>query len=731
MKQQQVLCDFSRGELSRFFRGRFDLPIYAQGVAEMTNCIPIMPAGFTLRPGLRRIGDFKNTGRVLLVPFIISDTLSYDLEFGPSYLRFWKNNARLESMGSPIEVATPYSATDLPYLQFAQDANTLIIAAGTGLHPLKSLILSGADTFTFGDLAITGNAGLLPFQGAGNYPRSIGIHDGRLYAASSLNDPQDIWASRPFLYGNFTFFDTITNISKQLREPSFLFDGTTANGNTTVSGIDAADIAEMKAGDRITGPGIPGKDKETFAGATTAGSPIISNVSSSVIARLAAGEVLGGTSIPNATILSFGANSITLDQNATATTLAGTFERAEIRTYIQSVGASSIVLTRAATASATVTLTKGWPDPTKPDYQNVTTTRDIITDSNAIHQTIACDQNDEIIWLAAGRDLIIGTRSGERRIPAGTTANNFEARRETAYGSARIQPFMLNEAVIFVSGDRKGAREYFYLDTQGAYQSPELSFSASHILAGLVREVDYQNNPLPIAWFLLETGILIGCVYSRTYGFAAWFRVQTTGTIESIAVTSTSGDDVLKVAVNRGGVRSFEYLVPLFSVNDHLDGSATAVKAAGGITGISWISGAARVVYQGKAYDVTVTAGAAALPAAIPDGATVLVGLPFTGTVELMPIQAQSRTGTAQLDAKLLGPAKIRVLDSYPFKLGPEKAAPTKLETTKLPGPASADIAVPVWGQVSTEAQLVIIQDSSLDLTVLVVKATVDAGGGG
>lgn len=659
MKQNQVLTDFSRGELSRFFSGRFDLPIYGQGVAEMTNAIPIMPAGFTYRPGFHHVGSLKGTGRVFLFPFIISESLAYDLEFGPTYLRFWKNNTLLLSGGNPLEIATPYTATDLPLLQIVQDAGMLLITCGSGLWPIKALTLIAADSFTFGTLSIVGNAGDLPFQGAGNYPRAIAIHDGCLYAAASLAAPQDIWRSRPFLYGDFTYFDTVTNTSKQLTEPALSFAGTTTNGSATVSGIAAVAIEDMKVGDSISGTGI------------AAGSKILS------------------------------------------------------------IGASSIVLTLNATASGTVTLLKGWAEPTIPEYRTVTTTRDIITEANAIHQTIASDQNDEILWLAAGRDLIVGTRSGERRIPAGTTPANFECRRETAHGSAAIQPYMLNEAIIFVNGDRKGAREYFYQNEQAAYQSPELSYTANEILAGLVREIDYQNNPLPIAWFLLETGILIGCVYSRIYGFAAWFRVTPAGggVIESIAVTTEAGADVLKVAILRGGVRYLEYLAPLFALNDHLDACTTAVKTAGSITGITWITGAARVVYNGIAYAVTIAAGAAALPAAIPNGSTVLVGLPFTGIVETMPIQAQSRTGTAQLDSKSPGPVKLRVLDSYPAKVGPTKTDPTKLETMKFTGPASQDIAVRVWGTVNTEGRISIILDSSLDFTALVIKASVDAGG--
>jgi hypothetical protein len=798
-KQESITFDFTAGELSPKFLGRFDLATYYKGAQTIINWIPISPGGATYRPGTIRqglpTGDiFKGSGatRIRLRAFNIRRGLSYVLEFGNRYIRFWKAGQLLGG-GSPIEVVTQYATADLEALQFTQDATSLVITAGPQVSPVAILTMTAVDTFTFGYLPITGNSGDLPFQPSadsvrntlyalnalvvernttglavykctvagtshatteptwptsgtvadggvtwafqyqanaagkcGDWPASCAFHDGCLYVANSPNDPQGIWKSEPFDYGNFTLYDTISTTAKQLRDPANLFTGTT-HTNTTIDGIAADEIAKFKAGDRITGTGIVGKEKEIFAGTTTLGSAIITNVSSAVIARLTAGETIAGTNIPSSTIQSMGANSITLNNNATASSAINTFERAARWTTIVTISTASIVVSIAATASATVTLKQGWADPAVPDYQDVTTTRDVVTEKNALEAQIASDQCDQIQWLASGSDLVVGTASGERITPSGANPLNFTCKRQTAYGSSPVQPFLVNDALVFVDGSGRGVRQYFYQNEAGAYQSPELTFTAGHILAGEVREMEYQNTPIPVIWFLLETGELIGCHYERNSGLSAWFHVQLAGaTIESIAVVPGATYDELYMAVNRSNVRGLERLGLIGGTEGHLDAAATATKAAGKITGITWITGAATVVYAGVEYPITIAGNEATLPAAIPNGSAVLVGKGYTGTLKTMPSQAKSVIGPANMRPQVVTFCTTRILASYPMQIS---AGGGELERADFTGPATGDIPIPVQGIWDTEGSISIIQDEPFDTTVLAVAIELDAGG--
>lgn len=725
MIQQQIITDFTQGELGPKMMGRFDLAQYYRGVKELTNFFPFFPGGVTLRPGFKYLGIAKTTLPVRLHPFIISQSLSYVLEFGVGYIRFWKNGSIVGGQ-NPIEVTTPWAASDLKNLQFAQYEAKLYIASGVA--KVKVLEMTSQDSFTFGDLPITGLSGMVPFQNTGDYPRAIAIQDARLYLASTANEPQTIWASKPFDFGNFTYYETISNTSRQLREPINEFNGTTTSGSNIITGIAAAEISGFLVGDRITGPGIVDKGKVTFVGATVSGSNVISNVSSGVIAQLEAGETLSGQNIPVSTIISLGANSITINNNATGTSDINTLIRDERRSFIQSISPSFIEITQPATATqSNVKLTAGWHDPTVPEYHDVTTTRDVITSASAFKKEIASDQNEQILWLAAGRDLVVGTTTGERIIPSGVNSLSFICQKQTAFGSAPIQPFMLNDAVIFVEANYRGAREYIYTQAQEAYTSPSLTAFADHILLPKVKEIDYQNTPLSIAWFTLEDGTLAGCAYSRLYQLLAWFHVaHASGKITSLAVVPEESGDALYAVIKKDDEYFIEKMGQVFGTDGHLDSSGVFEKTNGGISGAYWLSGDVKAVYESKVYDIVIAAGEATLPDEIPDGEDVLIGEPFQGKLKTMPANAQARIGSAHMRPKTITKLIARILQCNSFKVGYENGV---MEQAEIQGPATGDYTIPVAGTWDTEGSVLILQDQPLDTTILAISAEIDAGG--
>ena len=66
--------------------------------------------------------------KVRLVRFQFSDTQAYMLEFGNLYVRFYRDNGRIEETGIAVELATPYPTSVLFDLMFAQSADTMFIA---------------------------------------------------------------------------------------------------------------------------------------------------------------------------------------------------------------------------------------------------------------------------------------------------------------------------------------------------------------------------------------------------------------------------------------------------------------------------------------------------------------------------------------------------------------------------------------------------------------------------
>lgn len=113
------------GEISPLLRGRVDQPRYNTGTREMLNFVPMPQGGTTRRPGTRYLGMAKNqTSR--LIPFVFSETQGRILEFGDKTMRVWLSDGRLVSSGSePYVVSTPFYASDLRSVRFAQSADVV------------------------------------------------------------------------------------------------------------------------------------------------------------------------------------------------------------------------------------------------------------------------------------------------------------------------------------------------------------------------------------------------------------------------------------------------------------------------------------------------------------------------------------------------------------------------------------------------------------------------------
>lgn len=118
---------FSGGELSPLFWGRTDLSKFATGLRRCRNFFISKSGAAVSRAGTVYLGE-ASVGPIRLVPFVYSDDVSYVLEFGHEYVRFWSDGALVESSpGVPLEVVTPYSSANLNLLQWAQVGDILTL----------------------------------------------------------------------------------------------------------------------------------------------------------------------------------------------------------------------------------------------------------------------------------------------------------------------------------------------------------------------------------------------------------------------------------------------------------------------------------------------------------------------------------------------------------------------------------------------------------------------------
>lgn len=153
---------FVAGELSSRLEARDDLEQYHHGMRWATNGIVLPHGGFSKRSGSRFVKEVKDSADAArLLPFRFSVTQAYVQELGDQYIRFYTNEARLESGGSPVEVVSPYLHTELRDIQHAQDADVQ-----WQVHPAhypRKLERTSATEFTLTKIAFKdGKAPLLP-----------------------------------------------------------------------------------------------------------------------------------------------------------------------------------------------------------------------------------------------------------------------------------------------------------------------------------------------------------------------------------------------------------------------------------------------------------------------------------------------------------------------------------------------------------------------------------------
>ena len=121
---------FTSGELSPRMYARTDVARYNQGAKELTNVIVLIHGGVTSRPGTLLVAPTKTHALASrLIPYVFSIEQSYQLEFGEGYVRFYTDaGAQIEaSPGVPYEIASPYTAAQLPAIDFTQGADTLFL----------------------------------------------------------------------------------------------------------------------------------------------------------------------------------------------------------------------------------------------------------------------------------------------------------------------------------------------------------------------------------------------------------------------------------------------------------------------------------------------------------------------------------------------------------------------------------------------------------------------------
>lgn len=329
----------------------------------------------------------------------------------------------------------------------------------------------------------------------------------------------------------------------------------------------------------------------------------------------------------------------------------------------------------------------------------------------------------EIQWLSAVDSLYVGTSGGITEIRPQTSAEVFGPENitydtATKIGTANLQPILMGGSELYVGPGARSIYDLMYVNDNQAYQPQEISLMASKWLEKGVRNWALQYTPNRIIWMVTKDGKLLGLTYNLDQQVQAFHLHETDGEFVSVAaIPSPDGQtDELWACVRRvlNGQNAYciEYFrdglpvsVPAdyseeerqsyflkYSYYVHCGKQFTFEEPVAQVSGLDWLEGrevavlADGAVVRGK----TVKNGQITLPK---PATVVTVGIPYKTTFEPLPVYVEGANGTGNARTQRINKIVLRLLNSGGFWYGEDK---NNMDYISLRKAGENELAIPL-----------------------------------
>ena len=520
--------NFTAGEITPKLAGHIDLNKYVNGLETLENMTTFPQGGVTRRSGTRFVCEVKDSSAVTrLIPFEFSVTQSYVLEFGASYIRFYKDNGQI------VE-------SDVTITGITQANPAVVTASSHGYSNGDHVWINNVVGMT----EVNGRRYTVANKTTNTFELS-GVDSSSYTAYSSNGDGQKVYEiATPYTAAQvfdlrFTQSADVMYIVHPSHEPEKL----TRTGHTswTLTDVDFG----------TTGPYLDASTSSTTL--TPASSAVGTGVNITASATTGINDGDGWQTTDVGRILKFNSGEAKITARTSTTVVVVTITKAF-----------------ASTAGTTGWQLGAWSDTTGfPQTVSFFEQRLVFGGSTDFPQTIwasesgnyesfdvgdasaadafiytiAANRVNLIRWLAPIRDLMIGTAGGEFRVdrPVGEPLKptNVNIKQETTYGGYTAQPMQIGPSVLFVQRQQRRVRELGYSFQNDAYVAPDLTLLAEHITEGGIIDVDWSQEPNEIYYAVRNDGTLLGMTYQREQDVIAWHRHIIGGKAANCTITLT------------------------------------------------------------------------------------------------------------------------------------------------------------------------------------------------
>jgi hypothetical protein len=251
-------------------------------------------------------------------------------------------------------------------------------------------------------------------------------------------------------------------------------------------------------------------------------------------------------------------------------------------------------------------------------------------DDDALDFTEDSGLFDAILWMAPYQgQLVTGNMAGEWAVGSGSgvggnstviTPSNINTLVQSLYGSARIQPILVESQLLYVQHNMTRILEFSFSIYSSVFASREMNLYAGVMNTSGFKEIKYQQNPDRLVWVTCNDGELLAMTYKKDDDVWGWSRQPTPlpDTVVSIGIipSANSLNDDIWMITNRG---SNGYFVERADPTVSTDGATKTDLGhqVSSVSGMAYLSGRTVSIIGDGAYlgDVTVpTSGTIALP---------------------------------------------------------------------------------------------------------------------
>jgi hypothetical protein len=661
---------FNSGEWSPRLEARADLEKYGTAARRIENFVPMPYGGVERRAGFQFVAACKHSDKkTRLIDFRFSVSTNFIIELADLAIRFFSNGLQVESGGSPVEVTSPYLEAELFAIQRIQVKDVIRLVhpnheprllkrvtdtswtltkisaswdTGESVPPFREENITATTitpSGTSGAITLTASADTFETGHVGSYwqvshQRATGIVTQAITATGT--------SSTILVRGNVEFETTQTWTATVTVEQS-LDNGSTwelkrefvsnadFNARTTIY-IDKTSLLRINITAWTSQSGGAKAYLRAESNFTHGICKITARTSATVVDATVVGNAL-------------------LSTNATKYWNEAAWS--DHRGWPRSVELHESRVFYGGTADDKALTVWGSVLDDFDNFQSGT------NDDDAVEFTLASAQNNQIQWLASqARTLVIGTGGGEwtmqsRNQDSPITPTNVVVRLQSRYGCAQIAAELLNDSLFFVQRANERVIDWRYVFADDGFAGRDVSILAEHIVESDLSQLAQSQQPWAMLWGVNGDGELTCMTYERQEEVLGWSRHTTDGTIESVATIPGTFEDEVWISVKRtidgGTVRYVERMEPSTRENALLSDPVNCLFLDSGLVIDNGGTPATAITAAHLANEaVTVLVDGSTHPAVTLDangdgtlewaGDVVMVGMPMTSVVEIMPI---------------------------------------------------------------------------------------------